>query len=583
MGVIKRLDPIIANKIAAGEVVEKMANVVKELVENAIDAQATSIDVELKQSGLTLIKVVDNGIGMDEDDIIQAFERHATSKIESINDLFRIRSLGFRGEAIPSIASISKTTITSNPNDHAKCVVFDNGKFIRMSDASFNRGTKVEVEKIFHYTPARFKYIKSEQYELAMIQRLMYQFALSYPKISFHLTNDQKRLLSSNGKGNVTDIMGMIYGTNVAKALIPFEAKNRDYQIHGWTSKPVINRSNKNYIHIIVNHRVVQDPQIVHAILDSYHQMIPKQRYPVAVLYIDVDPILIDVNVHPRKQEIKFSEKRSLLVLIKETLSKILQDKPIFQEVKETEIQTRLDFSKPFQIEQAKENQSFSIEEKVESNDQKHEFEQMSTRENGNSRTEQEKVIPYMNYIGQYSGTYLLFQNESGLFMVDQHAAAERIRYERYLGEMTRHNQAIQSTIFGLKMDYPQDVLMTLKDQKAVLESIGVKVTFFDRYLLVKEVPHWFVKGYEDSYMETIIDRLLEEKSLAKADLINELAILLACKHSLKANHYITEKEADHLLSDLRRCQQPYTCPHGRPIIVNIKHSQIEHWFNRVI
>jgi DNA mismatch repair protein MutL len=569
MGVIKRLDPIIANKIAAGEVIEKMANVVKELVENAIDAEATQIDVDLLQSGLTSIQVIDNGHGMDEEDIQRAFERHATSKITSINDLFRIQSLGFRGEAIPSIASISKMTITSNPNNQAKCVVFDNGQMISMSDASFNKGTKVKVEKIFHYTPARFKYIKSEQYELAMIQRLMYQFALSYPNISFHLTNNQKMLLSTSGDGRVENIMASIYGTNVAKGLLSFEGKNRDYQISGFTSKPVINRSNKNYINIIVNHRVIQDPKIVHAILEGYHQVIPKQRYPIVLLRIDVDPILIDVNVHPRKQEIKFSEKASLLDLIKTTFSDLLKDKPIFQEVQRVSKQTSMDFS----------NQRQSS---YESNDKKAES-SLSIHEKQDNQSLSNKVIPYLNYIGQYTGTYLLFQNEEGLYMVDQHAAAERIRYERYYKEMTRHNQATKSTIFGLEMDFPSDVISYLSSHLDVFKTIGVDVDINDSKLLVKTVPLWFPEGFEDIYIEAVVDHILEDQTLTKSDLIDELAILLSCKHSLKANHYITEAEANHLISDLRLCKKPYTCPHGRPIIVQIKNAQIEHWFNRVI
>lgn len=566
MGIIKKLDPVIANQIAAGEVIEKMANVVKELVENAIDANATTIDVELKQSGLSLIKVIDNGDGMDAYDIQKAFERHATSKIESINDLFRIQSLGFRGEAIPSIASISKTTITSNQKDQAKCVVFDNGKFISMSDVSFNKGTKVEVEKIFHYTPARFKYIKSEQYELSMIQRLMYQFALSYPNISFHLMNDGKRLLSTQGDQNIPNIMATIYGTNVGKGLIEFKGQNRDYKISGWTTKPIINRSSLNYINIIVNHRVIQDSQIVRAIMDAYQQMMPKQRYPISVLYIDVDPILIDVNVHPRKQEIKFSEKKPLLDLIKTTLEDKLQSKPIFQDVEQHGTQTTIDFT---------DYEPIDTQSKIEESPK--EYESVSDSE------DKPLKIPYLSYIGQYSGTYLLFQNDIGMFMVDQHAAAERIRYERYLDEMTRHNQATQSTIFGIRMDFPQDVMSHIKPQKSLFEDLGIDVDVFDDHLLVKQIPHWFPKGYEDIYMESIVEYMRDEKPVKKADLINEIAILLSCKHSLKANHYITEKEADHLINDLRKCKKPYTCPHGRPIIVKIKHSQVEHWFNRVI
>jgi len=574
MGIIKKLDPIIANKIAAGEVIEKLANVVKELVENSIDANAKHIDVELLDSGLKMIRVIDDGEGMEEDDILQAFERHATSKIISVNDLFRITSLGFRGEAIPSIASISKMSITSNQNNQAKCVVFDNGKFINKTDGHLNKGTKVEVEKIFYYTPARFKYLKSEHYELAMIQNLIHQFALSYPNVSFKLTNNQKSLFVSNGDGKVLNLLAQMYGANVGKALFAFVGKSRDYKIHGFTSKPVINRSNKNYIHIIVNHRVVQDTEIIRTILESYDQMIPKQRYPITALYIDVDPLLIDVNVHPRKQEIKFSEKKHLLELIKETIEEEVKDKPIYQTVEKKEEQTAMSFHE--EEKEYPENNYLQNESNIK--DEAHEV----SEEKALSKPKK-VIIPDLFYIGQYSGTYLIYQNDQGLFLVDQHAAAERIRYERYSKEMQGNNQAYKNTLVPLQMDYSSDVLQIVKEYQEEIEAIGIDLEFHENYILVKEVPYWFPQGYDDIYMEAIIDSFLEERPTSKKDLIDDLAILLACKHSLKANHYITEKEANHLIEDLRKCERPYTCPHGRPIIVKIEHQRIEHWFNRVI
>ncbi|MFP4477986.1 MAG: DNA mismatch repair endonuclease MutL [Candidatus Izemoplasmatales bacterium] len=575
MGIIKKLDPIIANKIAAGEVIEKLANVVKELVENSIDANAKHIDVDLLDSGLKMIRVIDDGQGMDEEDILQAFERHATSKIISVNDLFRITSLGFRGEAIPSIASISKMSITSNQNNQAKCVVFDNGKLIERTDGHLNKGTKVEVEKIFYYTPARFKYLKSDHYELAMIQNLIHQFALSYPKISFKLTNNQKSLFVSSGDGNVLNLLAQMYGANVGKALFAFEGKSRDYRVHGFTSKPVVNRSNKNYIHIIVNHRVIQDSEIIRAILESYDQMIPKQRYPITALYIDVDPILIDVNVHPRKQEIKFSEKRLLLELIKETIEKEVKDKPIYQTVEKVEKQTAMTFHE--------EKTTYENGENSQEETNQTDKDQKNIEEESNLEKPRKTIIPDLFYIGQYSGTYLIYQNDQGLFLVDQHAAAERIRYERYIKEMQVNNQAYKNTLVPLQMDYSSDVLERVKEYQEDIEALGIDLEFHDHYLLVKQVPYWFPESYDDVYMEAIIDGFLEERPRSKKALIDDLAILLACKHSLKANHYITESEANHLIEDLRKCQKPYTCPHGRPILVKIEHQRIEHWFNRVI
>lgn len=572
MGIIRKLDPIISNKIAAGEVIEKLANVVKELVENALDAEAKHIDVELEQSGLKLIRVMDDGRGMDADDLMLAFERHATSKLSTVNDLFRIRSLGFRGEAIPSIASIAKVSMTSNPSNHAKTVVFDNGRFIETKDASLNKGTLVDVEKIFYYTPARFKYLKSEAYELAMIQNLIYQFSLAYPDVSFRLTNDRKLIFNGQGNGDIQQLMAQIYGTNVGKSLISFQASSRDYQIHGLTTKPVINRSNRHYMHIIVNHRVIQDKDIVRAILDSYDQLIPKQRYPITALYIDVDPILIDVNVHPRKQEIKFSEKKSLLNLIRQTIKKVLSDKPIYQEIESKDIQTTMTFD--YQID--KEEQALLVNEPE---SKTHE----SMKDQEEDKHQDKMNIPDMHYIGQYHGTYLIFQNDQAMFMVDQHAAAERIRYERYIKEMTRNNQYTQTSIFPIEMAFPSDVMTQVKAFEKDIAAIGITCTYKADGIMVSEIPHWFPKGYEDIYIEAIFDAILEGQTISKKNLIDDLAKLLSCKHSLKANHYITETEAFRLIQDLKTCERPYTCPHGRPIIVKINHSKVEHWFNRVI
>lgn len=568
MGHIRKLDPVISNKIAAGEVVEKLANVIKELVENSIDANAKNIDIDLLDSGLKLMRVIDDGQGMDEEDLLQAFDRHATSKIITVNDLFRITSLGFRGEAIPSIASISKMTITSKQNKQAKCVVFDNGKFIEMKDGHLNKGTKVEVEKIFHYTPARFKYLKSDQYELALIQSLVYQFALSYPEISFRLSNNNKLLFTSNGDGNIKNLMAQIYGSSAGQSLINFKAKSRNYNIYGYTSKPIVNRSNKNYIHIIVNQRVIQDPQIVRAILEGYDQLIPKQRYPICTLYIEVDPILIDVNVHPRKQEIKFSDKRVLLDFITSTIAKEMKNKPIFQMPKDDYQQT-----------------TFTFQEKTNklSDETLYIEEDNSSNKPEETQVPEKEIIPDLFYIGQYSGTYLIFQNDLALYMVDQHAAAERIRYERYIYEMTLNNQAIKKTFIPLKFDFPSHVLMTIKEHKKEIKKIGLSIKFYNDYILVEEIPYWFPEGYENIYIESIIDLFTNEEDVSKNKLLDDLAILLACKHSLKANHYITKEEADHLISDLRKCERPYTCPHGRPIIVEISHQKIEHWFNRLI
>jgi DNA mismatch repair protein MutL len=565
MGIIRRLDVNIANKIAAGEVIEKLANVVKELVENSIDAEATKIDVDLLEFGMKSIKVTDNGLGMDESDAFLAFERHATSKIKSVNDLFRIQSLGFRGEALPSIAAISRVDLSTSIDSVGINIIFEDGKMIEKKSASINQGTQIEVTKLFYSTPARFKYLKSPQYELANIVSLINGFALANPHISFRLTNDRKQLFVSSGNDSVTNIIGQIYGVQVAKSLIYFEAKNRDYQISGYTTNPIINRSSRNYINVVVNNRIIQNKDTVNAFADSYDQLIPKNRYPVAIIYIEVDPLLIDVNIHPRKQEIKFSENEKLISLIKKTLREKLEVTHIYQKPSDEYSQTKIHFYEEQNLKQ--ESLNLVEEEQVAYNE---------TEEN-------KQVIPDMEYIGQYSGTYLIFQNEKGLYLLDQHAAAERIRYERYLKKWSQFNQETQTLITPLTVELTNEIIFQLPLFVDKIKSLGVDLDILDNFVLIKKIPNWFPQGYEEIYVETLIMDLLDEKDTDQTTLIDDLAKLLACKHSLKANHYISSLEANQLLNDLRKCERPYTCPHGRPIIVDISHRQIEYWFNRVL
>ncbi len=576
MGFIKRLDQSIANKIAAGEVIEKLANVVKELVENSIDAEATKIDIDLVDSGMKSIRVIDNGKGMDEEDALLAFERHATSKISTVNDLFRIQSLGFRGEALPSVAAISRVDLTTSNGDKTINVIFEDGNFIEKKESSLNQGTKIEVSKLFYSTPARFKYLKSLQQELANIVNLVNGFALANPNISFRLSNDGKLLFASLGNDSVTNLMAQIYGTQVAKSLIYFEAKNRDYQIYGYTSNPVINRSSRNYINIVVNNRVVTNKYITSAISEVYDQLIPKGRFPIAILYIDVDPLLIDVNVHPRKLEIKFSEREKLLKLIKDCISEKLEITNIYQKPKDDFTQTKIAFYE--------EESNYVSETKEDSLKTKNLGDEViNNEENKLEKSSKEQIIPDMDYIGQYTGTYLLWQNENGLFLLDQHAAAERIRYEKYLENMSARNNEVIELLTPLRLEFSNDILIKISDYLDQIDQLGVKLTIENNEILVKQIPNWFPKDYEEIYLEAIFMQLIDDKVVNKESMIDDLAKLLACKHSLKANHYITKNEANQLLNDLRKCKRPYTCPHGRPIIVSLSIKQIEHWFNRVI
>jgi len=567
MGIIKRLDPNIANKIAAGEVIEKLANVVKELVENSIDAEATKIDITLVDNGMKSISVTDNGKGMDESDAFLAFERHATSKISNINDLFRIQSLGFRGEALPSIAAVSRVDLSTSNGEDAINIVIEDGRLINKKTAVINQGTKIEISRLFYSTPARFKYLKSPQYELAVIVNLVNGFALANPSISFKLTNDSKILFVSQGNDSIPNLITQIYGPQVARSLIYFEAENRDYHVYGYTTNPIVNRSSRNYINIVVNNRIISNSDIVNAISDAYDQLLPKNRYPIAIIYIEVDPLLIDVNIHPRKQEIKFSEKDKLINLIKKAILEKLEVTNIYQKPSDDFTQTKMAFYEK------------SLKEYTSKDKQKEDlFKAEEPKEK-----KLKKSIPDLEYIGQYSGTYLLWQNEVGLYLFDQHAAAERIRYEKYLNQMSLRNNQVSVLLTPLELELGNDISLAITDYLDDIKNLGVKLEVSNNQILILETPNWFPKGFEEIYVETIIQAFLEGKEVVKNAFIDDLAKLLACKHSLKANHFITKLEADELLKALRKCEKPHTCPHGRPIFVEISIGQIEHWFNRVI
>nr|HPJ24308.1 hypothetical protein [Bacillota bacterium] len=403
------------------------------------------------------------------------------------------------------------------------------------------------------------------------IVQLVNRYALAYPNISFRLVNDHKLQFVSPGNNSVIDILANIYTKDVARQMIAFSGKNRDYEISGYTSNPILNRSSSNYVHLFVNQRQIIDTKIINVIRECYEQLIPKNRYPIAVLYINCDPSIIDVNIHPRKQEIKFSEYQKLLDLIRATLEPKLKHTPIFQTPeKEVVDQLKMTFSE--------EEKSYSAHSQTEETPvQKHQTTSYQTFE------KTEKRIPDMEYIGQFYGTYLIFQNEEGLYLLDQHAAAERIRYERYLANMAKRHPESQKLVVPMILTLSKDLLLEISDRLNELAEYGLVTDIEGNSLCISQIPAWFYPGYELIYAEEMVMTLANETSLAKKQVIDDLAKLLACKHSLKANHYVTKEEANHLLEDLRKCEKPYTCPHGRPIIVNFSLATIERWFNRVI
>ncbi len=614
MGKIRQLDESLSNMIAAGEVVENMASVIKELLENAIDANAKAITITLKESGLSMIRISDDGDGMDKEDLDMAFKRHATSKIKTHHDLHHIVSLGFRGEALPSIASVSNMTIESSAdgkNGHK--IVLKNGAIIERHKGQPKQGTTISVENLFYNTPARLKHLKSEQRELSFIVDYVNKIALSHPHIAFTLSNDNKTLLKTSGDGNVLKILHEIYPLDIIKNMVPFNHKNQYFKIEGYLAKPAYNRSSNQHMTVITNHRIIKNKKLLNAIKTGFDTYLPMHKNPIVYLEITVDPIFIDVNIHPQKLEVKFSEQHSLEALITATINDTLRGEDLIPTTKKTmrpssqasqvsfegvndnqdkpthqndDAATLKEDRVPFQSEAT---QAPNIEAshphptKPQSTKSQDTFPANQFHQTPNQKSSLKKRLPDLEYIGQYLGTYLLFQNKEGLYIMDQHAAAERIRYERYKHAMSQTDGSTQELLSPIELHLSSGEVIAFDTYKEKLNAYGLDITQKDRStLLIHRIPTWFRKNMEQVYAEIMVKTLLNEDQLSVGLLIDQLAKDLSCKHSIRANKYLNRNEVDVLLKDLHETDNPFTCPHGRPTIINLSVRELETMFKRV-
>ncbi|RKQ18056.1 DNA mismatch repair endonuclease MutL [Ureibacillus endophyticus] len=607
MGKIQIMDEWLSNKIAAGEVVERPSSVVKELVENAIDAGSTSIEVFLEEAGLTSIQVTDNGSGMDEEDALKSFSRHATSKISNEHDLFRIRTLGFRGEALASIASVSKVVLkTSDGQQSGVEIELDGGHVVSMKPTAFRKGTDITVSQLFFNTPARLKYLKTIQTELGHSIDYMNRLALSNPDIAFKLVHNGGTLLQTNGRGNVQQVIAAIYGVQNAKKMISFSAESQDYKIHGFATLPEVTRASKNYMSIFVNGRYVKHYLLQKAIVDAYHTYLPIERYPIVVMYIEGDPYLTDVNVHPAKLQIRLSKEQELLPLVEDAVRKAIRsaihvplaekkEKPVkvpseqmniwkpaptFNQTKMNEIVEKLNDS----IVKEPTVEEFPINEVV---SEEPEPTPIIIEEEPVPMPVEEKKEPFpqLEIVGQIHGTYIVAQMEDGFYLIDQHAAQERIKYEYFrekVGDVNPNER--QSLLLPLTFHYAADEALILKENLHSLEEVGVFLEDFGQSsFVVREHPTWFPKGFEQEIIEELIEQVLKTKKTDVKKLREEAAIMMSCKKSIKANHYLTKEQMVALLDDLKKADNPFTCPHGRPVMIHFSSYEVEKMFKRVM
>lgn len=571
MSVIKVMDEILANKIAAGEVVERCSSVVKELVENSIDAKSTEIKIELIESGVKEIKVTDNGKGMDHDDAILCFQRHATSKIIDEDDLYHIHTLGFRGEALASIASVSNVTLITSTGDVGTTVYINGGKIEKIENSDSRVGTVISVKNLFYNTPARLKHLKSLYAELANIEDYVNKIALAHPDIRFSLYNDSKELFRTDGSGNLLKCINSIYGINVSKKMLEVETCSDDYSIKGYISLPEVYKSTRNCIITIVNGRVVKNTELNRTINDSYHGFKPDNYYPIVVLNIEVDTTLVDVNIHPTKMDIKFSNLEDLKELVssmiknrisvKNLIPKVEVEKPK-EEVNYEKI--KLDFDVPI-----------INEEEV--------TYEVNTEYNIEEEKEEIEVMPIMYPVGLVHGTYIIAQNDLGMYIIDQHAAKERINYEIVLDKLSNPKKESISMLVPLTLEYPNNEYAILKENFEFLRELNFDIEEFGiNSIIIKAHPVWLPSDNENIAIKKILELVIEKEKGFSIERFNDhLAATMACKMSIKANTSITLDEAKNLLNDLRNCKNPYNCPHGRPTTIYYSDYDLEKLFKR--
>ena len=707
MGKINILSAELSNKIAAGEVVERPSSVVKELVENSIDAGSTNIKIIIKEFGIQQIRIIDNGSGISNDDLARAFLRHATSKISADYDLFHIETLGFRGEALASISSVSKVTIKSCAGEaQGKMLVLEGGKVVSEEYYAPIKGTDLSVENLFYNTPARLKYLRNPHTEQANITNIIHKFALSYPNVAFELHIDGKITFKTYGDGDVHKILSKIYNMGVARNMIEFSGSNDDYKVFGYISVPEETRASKNYINIFINGRYIKNYGIQNAIIDAYGTLLMINRYPLCVINIEMDPILLDVNVHPTKQEVRLSKEAELIRLIKEVIAERLsnytyipqgmnnvltkkekakiekinfldeldnkfgdvEDKNIFsEEKKEPEVDLEVELSFPDTQEEVashviQEDEFLfggdlltnSAEEKIPVQSKENTFNQRNKtqkiksdlpdlsysshpRDNRNKfgdkpakkeienfmnfskkednasyddRTEEVvsnvvkddshfdeikdakivqdddtkvRTLPDLKVLAQIFKTYILSEADNKLFLIDQHAAAERYNYEKLQREFIERKNYKKQMLIPLMFDFSVEEAAEVRNNLEKFEELGIVFEEFgDNSYVVREFPGW-IEEDEEQMIKIIVEKVLRNNNITFNELRNDAIAMASCKMSIKANQVLTDIEMNKVISDLYECKNPFTCPHGRPIITKMEKKDLEKMFKRIV
>jgi DNA mismatch repair protein MutL len=610
MSRIRILPEILSNKIAAGEVVERPASVVKELLENAIDAESTRIAVEIRQGGRSLIRVSDNGSGMSRDDAMLCLERYATSKIHSDPDLYSISTLGFRGEALPSIAAVSRFTLTTNDqNGTAATRIFvEGGKIKDVKETGAPRGTMVEAAQLFFNTPARRKYVKTVNTEMGHIAEVVSAIALAWNSIQFRLSHNDRPVRNWPAAGAVYDRVVDVLGPDLRNRLIPVSYEGEALSVSGWISDPAITRSSAQKLYIYVNGRCIRDRGAVYAVLDGYRGRIMKGRFPLGALFLRIPPAEVDVNVHPAKQEIRFARQQDVYQAVRRAVSDafsrpaqpvrppgMVQDPQTAYEgadsqeggapQEETENQTTARSAAPErQIRSGAHQAAFAAFPAQAGPPERRQAPEETKEQEKQQVLWQPPAFSGMSIIGQFRNTYIICEAEDGLFLIDQHAAHERIVYER-LRKERRERVQVQDLVL------PETIELGYRESAAVSElipdlaAVGIGIEpFGGRTFIVKSLP----AVLSDQSARALITEIAETAAGAGytpglSETMEKCLILMACHGAIRANQALSEKEMRALLSQLDQCENPYHCPHGRPTLVRWTLAALEKQFRRIV
>lgn len=585
MSKIHVMSEALANKISAGEVVERCSSIVKELVENSIDARATEIKIELIKGGLDSIKVTDNGVGMDREDALLAFGRHATSKLLRDDDLFFIDTMGFRGEALPSIASVSEVELKTSDGTDSTYIHIKGGETLENISGDLRVGTSITVTNLFYNTPARLKYLKSENTETYNSVNLIEKLALAHPSIKFTLSNNEKVIVKTSGSNELLKTIHEIYGLNVSSKMLEFKNSNNDFDIYGYICKPEILRSNRNDLNTFVNDRVIRNSEINKAINDAYHTYKPDGKYPVVVLKVNTDPTLVDVNIHPTKQDVKISKMEELYDLIYTTIKDTLYNNLLIPSalreesvniIKDSVIADIVSSMTKKESEPTQTELNFQVE--LEAN-----APELKTSDELVVNKEMKSLVLYP--VGLALGTYIIAQNEEGIYLIDQHAAQERVNYERYLNALRKREVTTTYLLIPITIELSASDFLTLKENLHILTDMGFVIEEFGvNTFIVKAHPTWILQDYEEESIRKIIDLVIDIKDRFDPIKFNDhVAATLACKMSIKANMRISHEAQEELLNELVMCDNPYNCPHGRPTIIKFSIYDLERMFKRVM